>query len=185
MPTPKLKSAATSPQNSKVIVHRKKPATVRRAYLRSRARGDVPPLLHPAARSPGVNLSTQTRSRWSSPWSYPPRRRMPASTRRRVRSSRSPTRPKRCWRSARNGCGITSRRSASIATRPRTSSLSRRSWSTKFGGVVPQTRDELVTLAGVGRKTANVVLSMAFGQATMAVDTHIFRIANRLKPGAG
>lgn len=49
-----------------------------------------------------------------------------------------------------------------------------------FGGVVPQTREELVTLPGVGRKTANVVLSMAFGQATMAVDTHIFRIGNRL-----
>jgi endonuclease III len=49
-----------------------------------------------------------------------------------------------------------------------------------FGGQVPQNRDELVTLPGVGRKTANVVLSMAFGQATMAVDTHIFRIANRL-----
>lgn len=49
-----------------------------------------------------------------------------------------------------------------------------------FGGVVPQTREELVTLPGVGRKTANVVLSMAFGQATMAVDTHILRIGNRL-----
>ena len=55
----------------------------------------------------------------------------------------------------------------------------------RFGGEVPQTRDELVMLPGVGRKTANVVLSMAFGQATMAVDTHIFRIANRilLAPG--
>jgi endonuclease-3 len=54
-----------------------------------------------------------------------------------------------------------------------------------FGGEVPRTRNELVTLPGVGRKTANVVLSMAFGQATMAVDTHIFRIANRilLAPG--
>ncbi len=49
-----------------------------------------------------------------------------------------------------------------------------------FGGEVPRTREELITLPGVGRKTANVVLSMAFGQATMAVDTHIFRIANRL-----
>ena len=49
-----------------------------------------------------------------------------------------------------------------------------------FGSEVPRTREELVTLPGVGRKTANVVLSMAFGQATMAVDTHIFRIANRL-----
>ena len=48
-----------------------------------------------------------------------------------------------------------------------------------FGGKVPQTREELVTLAGVGRKTANVVLNEAFGQPTMAVDTHIFRVANR------
>ncbi|UVD56207.1 endonuclease III [Rhizobium sp. Pop5] len=55
----------------------------------------------------------------------------------------------------------------------------------EFAGKVPETREELVRLPGVGRKTANVVLSMAFGQATMAVDTHIFRIANRvgLAPG--
>ncbi|MEM7301546.1 MAG: endonuclease III [Pseudomonadota bacterium] len=45
---------------------------------------------------------------------------------------------------------------------------------------VPQDRDVLTTLPGVGRKTANVVVSMAFGQATIAVDTHIFRIGNRL-----
>jgi len=50
----------------------------------------------------------------------------------------------------------------------------------EFGGEVPRTREELITLPGVGRKTANVVLSMAFGHATMAVDTHVFRIANRL-----
>jgi len=49
-----------------------------------------------------------------------------------------------------------------------------------FGGEVPKTRDELVTLPGVGRKTANVVMSMAFGVPTLAVDTHVFRIANRL-----
>ncbi len=49
-----------------------------------------------------------------------------------------------------------------------------------YGSVVPDNRDELIKLPGVGRKTANVVLSMAFGQATMAVDTHIFRIGNRL-----
>ena len=55
----------------------------------------------------------------------------------------------------------------------------------EFGGEVPRTRAEIETLPGAGRKTANVVLSMAFGQATMAVDTHIFRIANRilLAPG--
>ncbi len=54
-----------------------------------------------------------------------------------------------------------------------------------FGGEVPRTREELVTLPGVGRKTANVVLQMAFGEAAIAVDTHIFRIANRigLAPG--
>lgn len=49
-----------------------------------------------------------------------------------------------------------------------------------FGSVVPQTREELVTLPGVGRKTANVVMSMAFGIPTMAVDTHILRIGNRI-----
>ena len=54
-----------------------------------------------------------------------------------------------------------------------------------FGGQVPKTRDELVRLPGVGRKTANVVLNIAFGQPTMAVDTHIFRISNRtgMAPG--
>lgn len=49
-----------------------------------------------------------------------------------------------------------------------------------FDSVVPQTRDELVTLPGVGRKTANVVMSMAFGIPTMAVDTHILRIGKRI-----
>ena len=54
-----------------------------------------------------------------------------------------------------------------------------------FGGEVPRDRDLLTTLPGVGRKTANVVVSMAFDQPTIAVDTHIFRIGNRtgLAPG--
>ena len=56
---------------------------------------------------------------------------------------------------------------------------------TDFGGEVPQTREALVTLPGVGRKTANVVLSMAFGIAALAVDTHIFRIGNRLQIAPG
>ena len=47
------------------------------------------------------------------------------------------------------------------------------------GGKVPATREELEALPGVGRKTANVVLNVAFGQPTMAVDTHIFRVGNR------
>lgn len=52
-------------------------------------------------------------------------------------------------------------------------------------GEVPRTRAELEALPGVGRKTANVVLNVAFGEATMAVDTHIFRVSNRtgLAPG--
>jgi endonuclease-3 len=55
----------------------------------------------------------------------------------------------------------------------------------QYGGTVPRTREQLQALPGVGRKTANVVLNVAFGQATMAVDTHIFRVANRtgLAPG--
>ena len=53
------------------------------------------------------------------------------------------------------------------------------------GGEVPKTRAELEALPGVGRKTANVVLNVAFGEPTMAVDTHIFRVGNRtgLAPG--
>jgi endonuclease-3 len=48
-----------------------------------------------------------------------------------------------------------------------------------YGGKVPQTRAELVKLPGCGRKTANVVLNIAFGQPTIAVDTHLFRLGNR------
>ena len=54
-----------------------------------------------------------------------------------------------------------------------------------FGGEVPRTREELQSLSGVGRKTANVVLNTAFGEETFAVDTHVFRVSNRtgLAPG--
>ncbi len=56
---------------------------------------------------------------------------------------------------------------------------------TQHGGEVPRTREALEALPGVGRKTANVVLNTAFGEPTIAVDTHIFRVANRtgLAPG--
>jgi endonuclease-3 len=55
----------------------------------------------------------------------------------------------------------------------------------RHAGEVPSSREELEHLPGVGRKTANVILNTAFGEATMAVDTHIFRVANRtgLAPG--
>ena len=54
-----------------------------------------------------------------------------------------------------------------------------------FNAEVPRTREQLESLPGVGRKTANVVLNTAFGQPTMAVDTHIFRVANRSGLGPG
>jgi endonuclease III len=55
----------------------------------------------------------------------------------------------------------------------------------EFGGEVPRTRAEIESLPGAGRKTANVVLNMEFGERTMAVDTHVFRVSNRtgLAPG--
>ncbi|HSN33778.1 MAG TPA: endonuclease III [Ideonella sp.] len=55
----------------------------------------------------------------------------------------------------------------------------------RHGGAVPRTREALQALPGVGRKTANVVLNVAFGEPTIAVDTHVFRVANRtgLAPG--
>ena len=55
----------------------------------------------------------------------------------------------------------------------------------QYCGAVPRTREALQTLPGVGRKTANVILNVAFGEPTMAVDTHLFRVANRtgLAPG--
>ena len=55
----------------------------------------------------------------------------------------------------------------------------------KYDGIVPDDRDLLEQLPGVGRKTANVVLNMAFGQPTIAVDTHLFRVANRTAMAAG
>ena len=56
----------------------------------------------------------------------------------------------------------------------------------QHGGQVPRSREALEALPGVGRKTANVVLNVAFGESTLAVDTHVFRVANRtgLAPGA-
>ena len=50
----------------------------------------------------------------------------------------------------------------------------------KFEGIVPQNRDDLESLPGVGRKSANVILSVCFGYPAMAVDTHVFRVSNRI-----
>lgn len=50
----------------------------------------------------------------------------------------------------------------------------------RFGGKVPDNMDDLLSIPGVGRKTANVILAVLFGQAAMAVDTHVFRVSNRI-----
>ncbi|MBR1543409.1 MAG: endonuclease III [Muribaculaceae bacterium] len=55
----------------------------------------------------------------------------------------------------------------------------------EFGGEVPRTMDELTRLPGVGRKTANVMLAVAFGKSAIAVDTHVFRVSNRLGLASG
>jgi len=55
----------------------------------------------------------------------------------------------------------------------------------EHGGETPRSREALEALPGVGRKTANVVLNIAFGEATLAVDTHVFRVANRLRIAPG
>jgi endonuclease-3 len=55
----------------------------------------------------------------------------------------------------------------------------------QYGGEVPRAREALESLPGVGRKTANVVLNVAYGEPTMAVDTHVFRVANRTGLAAG
>ena len=55
----------------------------------------------------------------------------------------------------------------------------------KFDSVIPENREDLESLPGVGRKTANVILNTAFGHPTMAVDTHIYRVANRTKIAPG
>ena len=59
-----------------------------------------------------------------------------------------------------------------------------RALTERFGGEVPSDMDQLLSLPGVGRKTANVVQAVAFGKSTMAVDTHVFRVSHRLGPVA-
>jgi endonuclease-3 len=54
-----------------------------------------------------------------------------------------------------------------------------------YGGEIPTTREALETLPGVGRKTANVVMNIAFGAPTIAVDTHLFRVSNRIPLATG
>lgn len=67
-----------------------------------------------------------------------------------------------------------------FATKARNIIASSKTIVDRFAGKVPQTMEELLELPGVGRKTANVVLSVAFDQDAIAVDTHVFRVSNRL-----
>ena len=71
------------------------------------------------------------------------------------------------------GCGLYRNKSRNIIA-------ASRMLLEKYGGEVPRDLESLMELPGVGRKTANVVLSNAFGQEAIAVDTHVFRVANRL-----
>ncbi|OWV83449.1 endonuclease III [Rhizobium sp. R72] len=184
MPTPKLKSTATSSLNSKVIVRSKKPAAVRSAYSeaereeifrrfcvqRPEPRGElehtnpftlvVAVALSAQATDAGVNKATRALFKIADT-----PEKMLALGEERVRDYIKTI-------------GLYRNKAKNVIA------LSQMLVD-KFDGAVPRTRDELVTLPGVGRKTANVVLSMAFGQATMAVDTHIFRIANRIKLAPG
>ena len=85
------------------------------------------------------------------------------------------------WHSGEERChGPTSRPSACFAARPRTSIALSQQLIEQHGSQVPQSREALEALPGVGRKTANVVLNSVFGEPTIAVDTHLFRLGNRL-----
>jgi hypothetical protein len=99
----------------------------------------------------------------------------------------SPTRRRRrrSWRSGKAVSRATS--SASASTRARRSNIiaTCRQLIDRYGGEVPAARAALEALPGVGRKTANVILNTAFGEPTIAVDTHIFRVANRTGLAAG
>ena len=133
---------------------------------------------------PKGELHHSTRSRCSSRSCFRRRRPTPASTRRRPRCSRRPIRRRRWWRSARTVRELIKTIGLFRTKAKNVIALSQKLIA-EHGGQVPNTREALQELPGVGRKTANVVLNIAFGQPTMAVDTHIFRIGNRtgLAPG--
>ena len=92
---------------------------------------------------------------------------------------------RRCWRSARSGSTGLIRTIGLFRTKAKNVIALSRILVERHGGEVPREREALEALPGVGRKTANVVLNVAFGEPTIAVDTHIFRVANRtgLAPG--
>ena len=139
----------------------------------------------PPVRRRRPNSSTSIRSRcWSR--SCCPRRR---PTRRQqgdaARCSSSPTRRRRWSQLGEDALRDLIKTIGLFRTKAKNVIALSKRWSSDHGGEVPHDREALEALPGVGRKTANVVLNVAFGEPTIAVDTHIFRVANRtgLAPG--
>ena len=96
----------------------------------------------------------------------------------------SPTRPRSSPRSARRRSATRSRLSGLYRNKAKNLIALANKLMAEHGGKVPSTRQMLETLPGVGRKTANVVLNVAFGEPTIGVDTHIFRVAQPHRTGA-
>ena len=110
---------------------------------------------------------------------------MPASTRQRLRSLHLPTHPKKWRPSARTRVRDLIKTIGLFRTKAKNVIALSRKLITDHGGQVPHSREALEELPGVGRKTANVVLNIAFGEPTIAVDTHIFRVGNRTGMATG
>ena len=104
---------------------------------------------------------------------------MPASTRRRPRCLRSPTRRRRWLALGEEHVRDLIKTIGLFRTKAKNVIALSQKLIAEHGGQVPRTREALEALPGVGRKTANVVLNIAFGEPTIAVDTHIFRVGNR------
>ena len=110
---------------------------------------------------------------------------MPASTRRRLRCLRSPTRRRRWRRLAKTRVRDLIKTIGLFRTKAKNVVALSQKLVAEHGGQVPRSREALEALPGVGRKTANVVLNIAFGEPTIAVDTHIFRVGNRTGMATG
>jgi len=146
-----------------------------------RDRGSVPPL---QGGPPGAQGGTRAHQPV-----HAARRCRTLSAGNRCRSQQGDARfVRRGGHTGKNGCTRRATRAAADQDDrplPYQSKESRRTVEENHGGQVPRTRETLEALPGVGRKTANVVLNVAFGQATIAVDTHIFRVGNRTGMATG
>ena len=121
----------------------------------------------------------------SLPWCFRRRLPMPVSTGPRRRSLKLPILQKRWWRSGKRSFRKRSNPWSIYRTKAKNIIALSKALIARHGSAVPQTREALEALPGVGRKTANVVMNSVFGAPTIAVDTHLFRVSNRtgLAPG--